>query len=86
MPDIASIVSQMTLAEKAALVTGASPWMTTPIERLGVPVMVVSDGPHGVRRVREEFSLGEESFPATCFPTASTLASTWDVELIETMG
>jgi beta-glucosidase len=86
MPDIESILHQMTLEEKAALVTGASPWSTTPIERLGVPAMVVSDGPHGVRRVKEEFSLGEESFPATCFPTASSMASTWDVELIETMA
>ena len=76
----------MTLEEKAALCTGASPWSTVPIERLGVPSIVVSDGPHGVRRVKEEFSLGEESLPATCFPTASCLASTWNVELIEEMG
>ena len=48
--DIPSIIASMTLEEKAALCTGASPWSTTPIERLGVPEMIVADGPHGVRR------------------------------------
>ncbi len=86
MPDIENIIQQMTLEEKAALVTGASPWSTVPVERLGVPKMVVSDGPHGLRRVKDEFSLGEESLPATCFPTASCVASSWDVELVEEMG
>jgi beta-glucosidase len=86
MPDIESILRQMTLEEKAALCTGASPWSTVPVERLGVPPMFVADGPHGVRRVRDEFSLGEESLPATCFPTASSLASTWDVTLIKDLG
>ena len=86
MPDIESILRQMTLEEKAALCTGASPWSTVPVERLGVPPMFVADGPHGVRRVRDEFSLGVESLPATCFPTASSLASTWDVTLIKDLG
>ena len=49
--DIQSIIASMTLEEKAALCTGASPWSTTPVERLGVPEMIVADGPHGVRRV-----------------------------------
>jgi|SRR5688500_3556984 len=49
--DIQAIISQMTLEEKAALCTGASAWTTTPVERLGIPEMIVSDGPHGVRRV-----------------------------------
>ena len=84
--DIKSIISQMTLEEKAALCTGASNWTTTPIERLGVPEMVVSDGPHGVRRVLDVYSGGQNSLPATCFPTASCTASTWDVELIRQMG
>ena len=51
MTDIQSIIEQMTLEEKAALCTGATAWTTTPIERLGVPEMYVTDGPHGVRRV-----------------------------------
>ena len=86
MKDIASIVQQMTLAEKAALVTGASPWTTTPVERLGVPELFVADGPHGVRRVQEVHSLGSQSFPATCFPTAALLAATWNADLLHTMG
>lgn len=84
--DIQSIIEQMTLEEKAALCTGASAWTTTPIERLAVPEMVASDGPHGVRRVPNVHEMGSESLPATCFPTASCLASTWDVDLIRTMG
>jgi beta-glucosidase len=83
---IQSIISEMTLEEKAALCTGASAWTTTPIERLGVPELTVSDGPHGVRRVPNVNSMAIESLPATCFPTASCLASTWDVELIGAMG
>ncbi len=76
----------MTLEEKAALCTGASGWTTTPVERLGIPAMLVSDGPHGVRRVPDVHSLSEKSLPATCFPTASSLASTWDAGLIYVMG
>jgi beta-glucosidase len=51
--DIQAIISQMTLEEKATLCTGASAWTTTPVDRLGIPEMIVSDGPHGVRRVPE---------------------------------
>ncbi len=86
MKNIQSILSQMTLEEKAALCTGASAWTTTPVERLGVPELIMSDGPHGVRRVPNLNSLAIESLPATCFPTASCLASTWDVELLHKMG
>jgi beta-glucosidase len=48
--------------------------------------MIVSDGPHGVRRVPDVHAMAMESLPATCFPTASCLASTWDVDLIHKMG
>src|SRR5262245_23848692 len=86
MTDVQSIITQMTLEEKAALCTGASGWTTTPVERLGISEIIVSDGPHGVRRVSDIHSLGGQSLPATCFPTASCLASTWDVELLRQMG
>lgn len=86
MPNIQSIISQMTLEEKAALTIGATAWSTTPIERLGVPQMIVSDGPHGVRRVPDLNLIAAQSLPATCFPTASALAATWDVDLIYEMG
>jgi len=86
MKEIESVLTQMTLEEKAALCTGASPWTTAPVKRLGVPEMVVSDGPHGVRRVADVNSIAQKSLPATCFPTASCLASTWDVDLLRKMG
>lgn len=86
MTDIRSIVQQMTLEEKAALCTGATTWTTTAIERLGVPELWVSDGPHGLRRVAQAEGLGSESLPATCFPTASCTASSWDRELLGQLG
>lgn len=84
--DIQSIIAQMTLEEKAALCTGASAWTTTAVERLGVPEMMVSDGPHGVRRVPDIHELATTALPATCFPTASSLASTWDADLLSEVG
>jgi beta-glucosidase len=81
-----SIISQMTLEEKAALCTGASAWTTTPIERLGVPELTCSDGPHGIRRQPDVQEMGQKSLPATCFPTYSCLASSWDVEMIGKVG
>ncbi len=86
MTDIQSIISRMTLEEKAALCTGASSWSTTPVERLGIPEMIVSDGPHGVRRVVDLNAISAQSLPATCFPTASSTASTWDPQLLHAMG
>jgi beta-glucosidase len=86
MPDIQTIISKMTLEEKAALCTGATFWSSTAIERLGVPSMIVTDGPHGVRRTPDLTSIAEESLPATCFPTASCLASSWDVDLLHKVG
>jgi beta-glucosidase len=86
MTSVNKIVEQMTLEEKAALCTGATAWTTTPIGRLGVPALWVSDGPHGVRRLADADSMAIESLPATCFPTASLLAATWDRDLIDQMG
>ncbi len=86
MTDIQSIIAQMTLEEKAALCTGASAWTTTPIERLGVPELFVADGPHGLRRVPDVNSTTRQSLPATCFPTASCLAATWNTDLLQEMG
>jgi beta-glucosidase len=86
MMKINNLIKKMTLEEKAALCIGASPWTTTPVERLGLPELTVSDGPHGVRRVADVNDLVAASLPATCFPTASCMASTWDVDLIHSMG
>ncbi|MEZ4606058.1 MAG: glycoside hydrolase family 3 N-terminal domain-containing protein [Deinococcales bacterium] len=82
MDKIEALIAQMTLEEKASLCTGAGPWMTTAIERLGIPPLVMTDGPHGVRRVKDINSLAATSEPATCFPTASCVASSWDVGVV----
>jgi beta-glucosidase len=86
MTDIANLIKEMTLEEKAALCTGAGPWTTTPVERLGIPQMTVTDGPHGVRRVEDINTFVTASLPATCFPSAASMASTWDVDLIHELG
>jgi beta-glucosidase len=51
--NISNLIEKMTLEEKAALCTGATPWTTTAVERLGVPEMTVADGPHGVRHAAD---------------------------------
>jgi len=83
---IIDLIKKMTLEEKAALCTGAGPWTTTPVEHLGIPEMTVTDGPHGVRRAENITTFIEKSLPATCFPTATCMASTWDVDLIHKLG
>ena len=67
MADIQSIVGQMTLEEKAALLTGANNWTTVPLDRLGIPAVFMADGPHGVRRAPEVNSLGALS-PGNLLP------------------
>jgi beta-glucosidase len=86
MRDIETLISQMTLEEKAALCIGASAWTTVEVERLGIPAIVMSDGPHGVRRVQDESALAQKSLPATSFPTAACAAATWNTDLIQKMG
>lgn len=82
------LVSQMTLEEKISLVSGLDCWHTQPVERLGVPSIMVSDGPHGLRKQvasSDNFGIGE-SVPATCFPTASLVACSFDPNLTYQMG
>ncbi len=81
--DVNALVQQLTLEEKAALCTGLNVWQTVPVERLGIPSITMSDGPHGLRRATD---IGGGSLPSTCFPTASALASSWDLDLIHTLG
>lgn len=88
MLDIQSIISQLTLEEKASLVTGLNMWQTPPIERLGIPSIMMANGPHGVQKQAGEtdhVGIGE-SLPATCFPPAVIQAATWNRELIYEMG
>lgn len=76
----------MTLEEKAALCTGASAWTTVGVDRLNIPSIFVADGPHGVRRVKDETDMAAKSIPASCFPTASCASATWNTDLIHQMG
>jgi beta-glucosidase len=86
MIQLNALIKQLTLEEKAALCTGASAWTTVAVERLGVPQMTVTDGPHGVRRAADLGAMMTQSLPATCFPTASCLAATWNADLLHEMG
>ena len=86
--DVASVVSSLTTTEKASLLAGASHWTTNPLEDRGVSSVVLSDGPHGLRKQENGSDhLGiHKSNPATCFPTASALACSFDEALIEEVG
>ena len=81
-------IEKMTLEEKAALLSGKGEWQTWNLDRLGIPSMYCSDGPHGIRRqagAGDHLGLNP-SLPATCFPTAATMANSWDPELGEAIG
>ncbi|MRN52221.1 glycoside hydrolase family 3 C-terminal domain-containing protein [Paenibacillus monticola] len=85
---IQNLISQMTLEEKAGLCSGLDFWNTKGIERLGIPALMVTDGPHGLRKQKESADhLGlHNSVAATCFPSAAGLASSWNRELIGRVG
>ncbi|MCM1989450.1 glycoside hydrolase family 3 C-terminal domain-containing protein [Oceanirhabdus seepicola] len=85
---IQEILAQITLEEKASLCSGLDFWTTQPVERLGLPSIMVTDGPHGLRKQSGESDhLGlNASVPATCFPSGVGLASSWDRDLIEEVG
>jgi beta-glucosidase len=86
--NIKEIILQMTLEEKVSLCSGLDFWNTKGIERLGIPSIMVTDGPHGLRKQADGADhLGiNNSVPATCFPSAVGLASTWNKELINKVG
>ncbi|MFW9906092.1 MAG: glycoside hydrolase family 3 N-terminal domain-containing protein [Candidatus Thorarchaeota archaeon] len=87
MDKIKSLISQLTLEEKASLCTGSGPWETIAVERVGIPKITMTDGPHGVRKVQKLEESGiVDSIPATCFPPAVALASTWNKKLVQKVG
>jgi len=82
------VVTRLTLEEKASLTSGSSFWFTQAVPRAGIPEVMLTDGPHGVRKQREggdQLGLAD-SVPATCFPPAVALGSTFDPELLERVG
>jgi beta-glucosidase len=87
--NVAALLSDLTLEEKASLCLGSNFWHTAPVPRLGIPAIMVSDGPHGLRCQPDRGSdhVGVSgSLPATCFPTASALGSSWDPDLARRIG
>ena len=81
-------IQKLTLEEKAALLQGWSTWTTREVKRLGIPAIFLSDGPHGLRKqagTGDHLGLNA-SIPSTCFPTAATMANSWDTELGEELG
>ena len=88
MKEIKELLMQMTLEEKASLCSGLDFWHLKNIDRLEIPSIMVTDGPHGLRKQAASADhLGlNQSIPATCFPTASALASTWNRDLVFSIG
>lgn len=86
--DLKAIINEMTLEEKAGMCSGKDFWHLKGIERLGIPEVMVSDGPHGLRKQSDKADhLGvHESIPAVCFPAACATACSFDRELIRKMG
>ena len=88
--DIKKLLSELTLEEKASLCSGLTFWQTKPVERLNIPSVRMTDGPHGLRN--EMTSKGgitnvlKGSYPSTCFPPAVTTASSWDRDLLYDIG
>jgi beta-glucosidase len=86
--DLPSLIDELTLEEKAALVSGSGFWHTRAIGRVDLPSIMVADGPHGLRKQPgpgDHVGAGR-SVPATCFPTAAALGSSWDVDLVREVG
>lgn len=84
---ISQLISELTIEEKVALCSGRDDWSTMPIERLDIPWIWLADGPHGLRRAPATNKPGYgDQLLATCFPTASALAATWDLDLVYKVG
>ncbi|MFD5821683.1 glycoside hydrolase family 3 C-terminal domain-containing protein [Nesterenkonia xinjiangensis] len=84
----ADVVAGLTLEQKADLVVGATFWTTAAVDEAGIPAIMVTDGPHGLRKqagAADHLGL-ENSVPATCFPPAVALGSSFDTELAERVG
>lgn len=82
------IISKMTLEQKASMMSGQDTWRTKDYKEYGIPAMFLSDGPHGLRKqagAGDHLGLNA-SLPATCFPTAATMANSWDENLGEQLG
>ena len=82
------LISKLSNEEKCALSSGLNTWQTKPVERLGIRSLLMNDGPHGLRKQSDPSqNLGlHDSVPATCFPTAATMACSFDREMMKKVG
>lgn len=86
--DFEKQISMMTLEEKCSLLSGGGQFYSKAVERLNIPSMFLADGPNGVRKqagAADHLGLNE-SLPATCYPTAATVANCWDLNLATELG
>jgi beta-glucosidase len=85
---LAGLVARLSVPQKAALCLGSDLWHTAPVSEFGIEAVMLSDGPHGLRKEPGPGETAGEhrSVPATCFPTASALGSSWDPELAREVG
>lgn len=87
MDKIETILSTLSLEQKADLCSGLDAWNTFPIREYGIPQILMTDGPHGLRKQYDESTaMLETSVPATCFPAAATTACSWDKGLLYRLG
>ena len=88
MMSIKSIISSMTLEDKISLCTGADFWHTKAMPQYGIPAIMMSDGPHGLRKQDEQADhLGiNDSIKAVCFPAASATAASFDRDMLQKIG
>ncbi|NQX60493.1 glycoside hydrolase family 3 C-terminal domain-containing protein [Paenibacillus qinlingensis] len=86
--NIEELIGKMTVEEKISLLAGASPWRTQAIERLNIPSIKLTDGPHGVRltTASEPGEMLSKTQPATAFPIEAAMAATWNEPLIHELG
>ena len=86
--DAKAMLSKLTRTQKVRLLSGASMWTLKHVKSLGLPKIWISDGPHGLRKQHDEWvtELLSNRIQATCFPTASCLACSWDPSLLERIG
>ncbi len=86
--DYEKILAEMTLEEKASMCSGLTFWKTQPIKRLGVPSVMVTDGPNGIRKEKKTAgtNIMQIAEKATCYPPECTVANSWDTDLTEEMG
>jgi len=84
--DAARIVAELDLETRVALLSGTDKWHLEGVPSAGLAPIMVADGPHGLRKAGDDELSLSDAVPATCFPTAVTLAASWDPELLTAVG